>query len=88
MLIAAYIGYAFFIFVIGAVVGTFIAAMRGLANPNFASVGFLGIMGLLVGVPCYFIAGYIRENGSEGVSLLVLWIAGSLGILIGLNNRA
>jgi hypothetical protein len=88
VVVVAYVGFGVLVLILAAVVGTWFAAMRGQANPNFASPGFVVVMGLLFGVPCYFVGSYLRENGSESTSLVVLIVSASLGLLIGLRNRA
>jgi hypothetical protein len=87
MVVLAYVGYGVLIFALATVVGAFFAAMRGQANPNFATPGFIVVMGLLFGVPCYFVGVYLREHGSEPVSFIILLIGAILGVPVGLRNR-
>jgi hypothetical protein len=84
----AYIGYAILIFLSAAAIGSAMAAMNGRANPNFAAPGFGLVMFVNFGIPCYFIGSYLRAHGSESTSFIILAIAGILGILLGLQNRA
>jgi hypothetical protein len=88
MLGLAYIGYAMLVFLSAAAIGSVMAAMSGRANPNFAAPGFGLVMVVIFGVPCYFIGAYLRAHGSESTSFIILAIAGILGILLGLQNRA
>jgi hypothetical protein len=88
MVTLAYIGYGLLVLILAAVAGTVISGMRGRANPVFASLGFIATTGLIFGVPCYFIGSYLRSNGDESFSFLILLIAAPIGFLLGLANRA
>lgn len=88
MVLIAYIGYALLVFILAHAVGASISALKGRANFSFVVPGSLAIMGLLFGTPCYFVGMYLRDNGNKGFSLLILLIAGSFGVFIGLQNRA
>lgn len=88
MLVLAYVGYGVFVFILAAVFGTYIAARRGKANPNFGSTGFVVVALMFFGLPCYFIGSYLRNHGNEKTSFIVLLIASIIGLFLGLKNRA
>jgi hypothetical protein len=69
-------------------VGTAVSGLKGRANPIFASPGFVSVAGLVFGIPCYLVGSYLREQGDESFSFLVLLIAAIIGFLLGLANRA
>ena len=88
MVTLAYVGYGLLVLILAAVAGTVISGMKGRANPVFASPGFIVTTALIFGVPCYFIGSYLRSNGDESFSFLILLIAAPIGFLLGLANRA
>jgi hypothetical protein len=88
VVVLAYITYGVLVFLLAAMARTVFDAMMSRANPIFARPGFIATACLVVGVPCYFVASYLREHGDESISLLVLVIAASVGLLLGTGNRA
>jgi len=84
----AYIGYGLLVLILVSIAGTLISVMRGRANPDFASPGFILIAGLVFGVPCYLIGTYLGSQSDETISFLILLITAPIGFILGLGNRA
>ncbi len=80
MAIAAYIAYGVLVFILGAAAGTAFSAMAGRARADFATPGFGCVVFVVFGIPCWFVANYLRTHGSEAVSFTILLVAGILGV--------
>lgn len=79
--------YILDIFLIGTLGGTVISALKGRCNPQFASLGFILIVGVIPSWLGYFMSGYLIKKLGETIPFTLMLASFVVGFLVGLKNK-